>query len=222
VKSILTDCIRADSEYRHLLDALTRQRSAKQPLPVIAAGLCDGATDALTVSLLTDISGRGWGCALIVCAEEKECVRTVSILRDFGRSAVYFPARDLTLYNVTASHEFEYERLMVLSGILVGAYDAIVTTPDAALGYTIPPKRLREEMISLSSEDTVDVDDLCRRLAAAGFARVELTDGAGQFARRGGIIDIFPPYAVYDMGDCEKVGNLRSVIWGAWDVCMKI
>lgn len=207
MKRILTDCIRTDGEYRHLLEGLIRQRTSKAPLPIVAAGLCDGAADALAVSLISDVGGRKSGGVLMICADEKECVRTVGLLRDFGLSAAHFPPRDLTFYNVTASHEFEYERLMVLSGILVGAYDAIVTTPDAALGYTIPPKRLREEMISLGSEDMVDVDDLCRRLAAAGFARVELTDGAGQFARRGGIIDIFPPYAVYDMGDCEKVGS---------------
>ena len=27
---------------------------------------------------------------------------------------------------------------------------------------------------------------------------------------------------VHVIGDAEKVGNLRSVIWGAWDVCMKL
>ena len=27
---------------------------------------------------------------------------------------------------------------------------------------------------------------------------------------------------IYHVGDCSKVGNLRSVIWQAWDVCMKI
>ena len=27
---------------------------------------------------------------------------------------------------------------------------------------------------------------------------------------------------VHIIGDANKVGNLRSVIWGAWDVCMKI
>ena len=27
---------------------------------------------------------------------------------------------------------------------------------------------------------------------------------------------------VHVIGDAQKVGNLRSVIWGAWDVCMKI
>ena len=27
---------------------------------------------------------------------------------------------------------------------------------------------------------------------------------------------------IHIIGDANKVGNLRSVIWGAWDVCMKI
>ena len=27
---------------------------------------------------------------------------------------------------------------------------------------------------------------------------------------------------VHIVGDANKVGNLRTVIWGAWDVCMKI
>ncbi|MBR4033589.1 MAG: transcription-repair coupling factor [Clostridia bacterium] len=207
MKRILTDCIRTDSEYRHLLEGLIRQRTSKQPLPIVAAGLCDGAADALTVSLVTDVGGRKSGGVLMVCADEKECVRTVALLKDFGLTAAHFPPRDLTFYNVTASHEFEYERLMVLSGILVGAYDAVVTTPDAALGYTIPPARLKDEMISLYADDMLDVEDFCRRLTAAGFARVDMTEGAGQFARRGGIIDIYPPYAVYDMGDGERVGS---------------
>ena len=27
---------------------------------------------------------------------------------------------------------------------------------------------------------------------------------------------------VHIIGDANKVGNLRTVIWGAWDVCMKL
>ena len=45
--------------------------------------------------------------------------------------------RDLTFYNISASHEYEHERIRVLSGILSGAFDAVITTPDAMLGYTI-------------------------------------------------------------------------------------
>ena len=27
---------------------------------------------------------------------------------------------------------------------------------------------------------------------------------------------------VYKIGDCKAIGNLRTAIWRAWDVCMKI
>ena len=27
---------------------------------------------------------------------------------------------------------------------------------------------------------------------------------------------------IHIVGDADKVGNLRSVIWGAWDICMKL
>ena len=30
------------------------------------------------------------------------------------------------------------------------------------------------------------------------------------------------PKNIHFVGDCQKVGNLRTVIWGAWDICMKI
>ena len=30
------------------------------------------------------------------------------------------------------------------------------------------------------------------------------------------------PKNVHIIGDANKVGNLRTVIWGAWDVCMKL
>ena len=49
-----------------------------------------------------------------------------------------YPARDLNLYNITASHDFEHERLSVLYAILSGECDCVITTPDAALSYTIP------------------------------------------------------------------------------------
>ena len=48
MNNILTDAIRADGEYAHLFKTLKSLRKTK-PMPVIAAGLCDGATDALSV-----------------------------------------------------------------------------------------------------------------------------------------------------------------------------
>ena len=204
--NILTDCIHADSEYAHLLHTLKELRLSN-PLPVIAAGLCDGAADAIVVSLVNDMRSEKWGTVLMVCAEEKECVRSRTFLESAGLRAAFFPARDLTLYNVTASHEFEHERLRVLAGLLRGDFDIVITTPDASLGYTIPQSRLSKSMISLFAGDSVSIPELSNSLVAAGYVRAELTEAPGQFAVRGGIIDIYPPHAEYDLGEGMKSGS---------------
>ena len=159
--NILTDCIRADTEYRHLLHTIKTLRR-DNPLPVVAAGLSEGAADALTVSLVEDLKSAGFGCALIFCSEEKECTRCLSVLGSAGIRAAAFPSRDLTLYNLTASHEFEHERLKVLSGLAGGIFDAVVTTPDAALGYTMPAERLKAAEISVNADESLDVTGLTR------------------------------------------------------------
>ncbi len=204
--NILTDCIRADTEYRHLLHTIKTLRR-DNPLPVVAAGLSEGAADALTVSLVEDLKSAGFGCALIFCSEEKECTRCLSVLGSAGIRAAAFPSRDLTLYNLTASHEFEHERLKVLSGLAGGIFDAVVTTPDAALGYTMPAERLKAAEISVNADESLDVTGLTRLLVSAGYVRVELAEVPGQFALRGGIIDIYPPYAEYSCGDTTKYGS---------------
>ena len=54
--SILTDCIREDGEYRHLLrEIFEAGKRDSDPLPLLVRGLSEGATDALTVSLVEDI-----------------------------------------------------------------------------------------------------------------------------------------------------------------------
>ena len=190
--SIFTSGIRLDPEYRQLLRTVEQDFRAN-PLPILASGLCEGASDALILALLEDTARLREGCALIVCPEEKDCVRLQGLLERFGLRAGFYMARDLTFYNMIASHEYEHERLRVLSGILNREFDAVLTTPDAALGYTIPPARLRGATISVQAEDRVDLPALSARLLAAGYVRTDMTDGAGQFAVRGGILDIYPP-----------------------------
>ncbi|MBR5602008.1 MAG: hypothetical protein IKW24_05205, partial [Clostridia bacterium] len=202
--NLLTDAIRQDGEYAQLLAAVKRGFRDKS-LPFLANGLCEGASDAFAVSLIRDTRSLSPSPALIICPEEKECLRVKDMLALFGITAAFYPIRDLTFYNISASHEYEHERIRVLSGILSGAFDAVVTTPDATLGYTIPASRLQDATLSLNFDVRIDPDDLARRLIEAGYARVDMVDGAGQFARRGGIIDIFPPMGTFVDEDGKDV-----------------
>ena len=214
--SILTDSIRRDGEYRQLLRAL-EQDFRTSPLPILASGLCEGASDAFLISLLADTAHFRGGTALLICPEEKDCVRAVGTLERYGVRAAFYMARDLTFYHITASHEYEHERLRVLSGLLSGDFDVVVTTPDAALGYTIPPERLSDALLSVCDTDSIDSKALSARLVKAGYVRVDLVDSPGQFAIRGGIIDIYPPNGAFlDSDGASKHGAhaLRIELFG--------
>ena len=199
--SILTSCIREDIEYRQLLRTVS-ENFRINPLPILASGMCDGASDAFLVSLIEDTQKlRGNSPALVVCPEEKECVKLCGVLERCGLKAAFYMSRDLTFYNITASHEYEHERLRVLSGILGGDFDAVITTPDAMLGYTIPPKCLEENMLRIDTADLLEPKTLANRLIGAGYARADLVDSPGQFALRGGIVDIYPPNGRFQDAD---------------------
>ena len=210
-RSIFTGAVRSDPEYRQLLEAVGVQRRAN-PKPVLVTGLCEGACDALCAALAEDIPGGR--PVLVVCPEEKECLRLASICTVLGLRAAFYPVRDLNFYNMTASREFEHNRLGILFGITGGLFDVILTTPDAALGYTMPPSALSEHLITVSFEGSADagagaggaggVEALAMRLSAAGYIRADaassetlgrsgLVEGPGQFAVRGGIVDVYAP-----------------------------
>jgi transcription-repair coupling factor (superfamily II helicase) len=61
------------------------------------------------------------------------------------------------------------------------------------------------EPVSLQVGDEVDLEDVVRRLAAAAYHRVDLVERRGEFAVRGGIVDVFPPTAEHP---------LRIEFWG--------
>ena len=47
--------------------------------------------------------------------------------------------------------------------------------------------------VQLHVGDTIELEDLVEGLAGAAYHRVDLVERRGEFAVRGGIIDVFPP-----------------------------
>src|SRR5918994_478373 len=47
--------------------------------------------------------------------------------------------------------------------------------------------------VAARAGDVVELDDLVERLSGVGYTRVELVEKRGEFAVRGGILDVFPP-----------------------------
>ena len=89
----------------------------------------------------------------------------------------------------------------------------VITTMDAFLDGLSPAEEIVSKRIQISSGDTVDFTKLQERLSCLGYAREVQIEGPGQFAVRGGILDIFPlteevPVRVELWGD--EVDSIRT------------
>ncbi len=67
----------------------------------------------------------------------------------------------------------------------------IVTSIDGCVDLLVPLKRYVDNKITLSKGDILDVEELAVKLVQLGFVRVGMIEAQGQFALRGGIIDIY-------------------------------
>ena len=198
--------IRQDSEYRASVLALTEQLSAKTPLPIVINGLSGGSADAYLVEAVTEAREHSGAPAVIFVGNDAERTRVAALLGTWGLDAREFKPRELVFHNVSASCDIDRERLSVLLSVRHGECDAIVTTPSAALGYTMPRALLDERGLILTVGMEISRDSLCSRLSTLGFARVDMVEAAGQFSVRGDIVDIWyqpatPPTRVEFFGD---------------------
>ena len=67
----------------------------------------------------------------------------------------------------------------------------IVSYPDALNEKMPPVHEISRSMITLLKGEDVDYDGLCGKLAEEGFTRVDFVSEPGQYAVRGGLMDIF-------------------------------
>ena len=131
----------------------------------------------------------------VLCADEQEARRMAADLAALtGEECVTLFAREWQLRDrVSASHSFEQERLDALCRMAFGRTGIVVATVDGMMQRTLPPTALRDAVLTLRLGEEHDLRALAERLTAAGYVRCEQVEGAGQFAVRGGILDVYSP-----------------------------
>ena len=133
--------------------------------------------------------------AVFLCADEREVRQLAGDLQSLtGQEPVTLLAREWQFRpNAVASREWERSRLAALYRMASGAVPAVVATIDALMTRTLPPQRLAALSVTLRPGDRVELGALTERLVQAGYGRCEQVEGVGQFAIRGGILDVFSP-----------------------------
>ncbi len=133
--------------------------------------------------------------AVFVCGDEREVRQLAGDLESLaGKKPVTLLSREWKLRpGAISSRDWERSRLAALYAMAQGEAEIIVTTADALMARTLPPELLKQMSRTLEVGDQVDLKELTDQLLAAGYARCDQVEGVGQFALRGGILDVFSP-----------------------------
>ena len=163
--------------------------------PVTLAGVPAGFLPSLAADLAR-LAGIGSRAVLI--AADEVAMRAIGDASAFFApelDLLYFPAWDCLPYDRSSpSLRATSERLATLQALQRKPTrpQLLVTTINAALQRTLTPFRVRQLVASLAPGERIDIDKLASLLSANGYARTETVHDAGEFAVRGGIVDLFP------------------------------
>jgi len=146
----------------------------------------------LLAALVSSDDAVGERPALIVAPDDIAARDLARDLRAYlaPRRVRYYPSRG-TGY---ASHLAPPPHLV---GLRIAALDAlnepgaVVVASAVALAEAVPDASLRPAGLTLSKGDEVDLDEVGDRLVEAGYERTDQVEERGQFAIRGGILDVF-------------------------------
>lgn len=158
-------------------------------MPVSVAGIVDSAQP----QLIGAMAEKNGGSALVVVYSDMEARAMCDDLRLYCDNAVVFPSKDYVFYNIeNMGHEKENMRLNVLNSLTEGS-TVVVASIDALMTYTADCSRFKSSIIELEPGTVYDISRLSDALISMGYKREEMIEGAGQFAVRGGIVDVYSP-----------------------------
>jgi len=183
--------IASENERLHALAGEVRAASGGSPVEI---GASSTLRPLLLATLLEDDRGLAGRPALLASADDRSARDLAADLRAYlaPRRVRFYPSRG-TGYasHVTPPPHLVGLRIDALEALRNEA-DAVVVAGATALAEAVPDASLRPAGFTLELGGEVELDFAARDLVAAGYERVEQVEERGQFAVRGGILDVYP------------------------------
>jgi transcription-repair coupling factor (superfamily II helicase) len=154
----------------------TRARVSEPALPLVVSALAELLERPLSVLVPDDEDARDLAEAVGWFRGENE--------------VAFLPSRGVRWDSgLTPAAHLVGERARALEMLAAGG---LVFVSATALAEGLPPLELRPESIRLCLGERRSLEEISLDLAGAGYERVERVEERGQFAVRGGLLDVFP------------------------------
>ncbi|MBE5905708.1 MAG: transcription-repair coupling factor [Lachnospiraceae bacterium] len=185
-----------------------QQHIQKQTGTIQISG-CMDAAKAYLISGLDAAKNR-----LVVTFHEQKAKELLEDFKVFDENVYYYPAKDVLFYQADIrGNLLTSERLCVLKAMKEQERCTVITTFDALLDRLMPPEELYRAVLSFKVGESVSLSEVTAELVSMGYEKNYQVEGVGEFAVRGGILDIFPlsedaPIRIEFWGD--EIDSIRS------------
>jgi transcription-repair coupling factor (superfamily II helicase) len=181
-----------------VLESRKLRAAAEKLLPGTTLRICGvwGSSGPAIAAALARLTGR---CLLLLAGHIDAADAAADDIEVFtARGVQLFPAWEVDVGSDHLNEEVTGERLRVCNLLAEPPAERsepvdVIVAPIMALLQPVPsPSALEAGRLELAAGDERDIESLQTWLIDAGFERVEQVEQGGEFARRGGIVDIFP------------------------------
>lgn len=196
---------------------LADRLSFSQPQHIFCSHL-RGSSPAFVAGTVFQLDSCSQLNHLIICEDAESAAYLHNALENITNALniYFFPSsfknrKNFSLLN--PSHVMlRTEALTKFSAVTGQRAGALITHPEALFEKVVLPGTLSDNIIYLKSGDTIDVDGLMEKMVGYNFQRTDFVYEPGQFALRGGILDIYSfgnekPYRVELFGN--EVDSIR-------------
>lgn len=175
-----------------------------------------GSADALVLARLAMRERAAGRITAIVCADAAEAIRLHAELPFFAPAlrCALLPEWETLPYDHFSPHQdLISERLAALWGVRARSCDVLIVSAAAALHRLTPPAFLAGRTFDFQRGQTLNEAQLREQLVLAGYTHVSQVLSPGEYAVRGGLIDLFPmgaerPYRL-DLFD-DEIDSIRA------------
>ena len=191
-------------EYNDIIDNLKLKN-----MPIQITGCIDSQKCHIMSGL-----GEGYPWKLIITYNDLKAKEIYEDYKLYDKNVYLYPAKDIIFYSADIhGNAIVRDRLKILKRLIEKEPVTIITTLDGGMDKILPLSFLEERLVTVEEGGTFDLTKLQSELVHLGYERQGQVEGPGEFAVRGGIIDIFPPtedcpYRIELWGD--EIDSIRS------------
>ncbi len=172
-----------------------------------------GCVNSQKTHMMYALSG-GIRYKVVACSSESKAKQVFEEYRFLDPRTYLYPAKDLLFYQADLrSKELTRQRMEVIQAVTEGEPLTVVTSFDAFMDSLLPKEEIEGRILRIKGDSVLHLEDMQDRLTQLGYDREVQIEGPGQFAVRGGILDVYPlteeqPVRIELWGD--EVDSIRT------------